>query len=74
VTRSGGDIGPVLVHQSFGFQENLQVENEANESQQQIPGQDLGQDPVHVSQIDGAGVNGQVASPKRTGDDDERQS
>lgn len=51
-------IGPVPVHQSFGFQENLQVENEANESQQQIPGQDL----VHVSQIDGAGVNGQVSS------------
>lgn len=63
-------VGPVLAHQFLGFRKNLQVENETNYAQQQIPSED----PVHVSQIDGAGVNGYVSGPERGGDDDERQS
>ena len=45
------------------------MENDANDAQAQIPDKN----PVNVSQIDGAGVDGQVAGPKRAGNNDECQ-
>jgi hypothetical protein len=59
----------VLSNEFLGFDEYFEMENDANDAQAQIPDKD----PVNVSQIDGAGVDGQVAGPKRAGNNDECQ-
>ena len=59
----------VLSNEILGLDEDFEMENDAKNAEAQVPGKD----PVDVSQIDGAGVDGQVAGPKRAGDNDERQ-
>lgn len=59
----------VLPDEILGLDEDFEVENDAENAQAQVPGEDI----VDVSQIDGAGVDGEVAGPKRAGDNDERQ-
>jgi hypothetical protein len=58
----------ILLDESSRPNENVQVENDTNESQQQVPHKN----PIPVSQIDGALVNWLIAGPKRTGDDGKR--